>query len=113
MIRRPPRSTLFPYTTLFRSDIDARIIEIESNNILPGMTVAISKDETVRRMWDEGRSSDVASPRPAAPTAGGAPPSRTQQPKATAVVETERFKLELVSTEIAGSVVRFTFFLTN
>src|SRR2546426_5517342 len=22
MIRRPPRSTLFPYTTLFRSDID-------------------------------------------------------------------------------------------
>src|SRR2546422_3802382 len=31
MIRRPPRSTLFPYTTLFRSeleqhDLDARII---------------------------------------------------------------------------------------
>src|SRR3712207_7137378 len=25
MIRRPPRSTLFPYTTLFRSD-DARIL---------------------------------------------------------------------------------------
>src|SRR5256885_7487533 len=24
MIRRPPRSTLFPYTTLFRSDADAR-----------------------------------------------------------------------------------------
>src|SRR5260221_4292089 len=24
MIRRPPRSTLFPYTTLFRSDHDAR-----------------------------------------------------------------------------------------
>src|SRR2546421_8111775 len=24
MIRRPPRSTLFPYTTLFRSDIPAR-----------------------------------------------------------------------------------------
>src|SRR2546429_8212753 len=23
MIRRPPRSTLFPYTTLFRSDVDA------------------------------------------------------------------------------------------
>ena len=23
MIRRPPRSTLFPYTTLFRSDIDS------------------------------------------------------------------------------------------
>src|SRR3712207_7112287 len=25
MIRRPPRSTLFPYTTLFRSDPDAGI----------------------------------------------------------------------------------------
>src|SRR2546422_6380486 len=24
MIRRPPRSTLFPYTTLFRSALDAR-----------------------------------------------------------------------------------------
>src|SRR2546426_3001977 len=64
MIRRPPRSTLFPYTTLFRSDIDARIIEIESNNILPGMTVAISKDETVRRMWDrsEEHTSELQSP---------------------------------------------------
>src|SRR5689334_23969154 len=25
MIRRPPRSTLFPYTTLFRSDVGRRI----------------------------------------------------------------------------------------
>src|SRR5436305_12678871 len=27
MIRRPPRSTLFPYTTLFRSDAGARIAD--------------------------------------------------------------------------------------
>src|SRR3989454_9067713 len=27
MIRRPPRSTLFPYTTLFRSGIDATTVE--------------------------------------------------------------------------------------
>src|SRR3712207_8279883 len=26
MIRRPPRSTLFPYTTLFRSVVDARTL---------------------------------------------------------------------------------------
>src|SRR5256885_13309987 len=26
MIRRPPRSTLFPYTTLFRSDVIAEIM---------------------------------------------------------------------------------------
>src|SRR3989442_8323907 len=25
MIRRPPRSTLFPYTTLFRSHLDAKL----------------------------------------------------------------------------------------
>src|SRR3712207_7660946 len=25
MIRRPPRSTLFPYTTLFRSDVDVSV----------------------------------------------------------------------------------------
>src|SRR2546426_7512023 len=29
MIRRPPRSTLFPYTTLFRSDPRAREIALE------------------------------------------------------------------------------------
>src|SRR3712207_9227408 len=27
MIRRPPRSTLFPYTTLFRSGLSAKIAE--------------------------------------------------------------------------------------
>ena len=28
MIRRPPRSTLFPYTTLFRSDADRKVRDI-------------------------------------------------------------------------------------
>src|SRR2546426_7298329 len=28
MIRRPPRSTLFPYTTLFRSDLDHRMVSL-------------------------------------------------------------------------------------
>src|SRR5256885_13495073 len=27
MIRRPPRSTLFPYTTLFRSGVEKRAVE--------------------------------------------------------------------------------------
>src|SRR5205807_6262925 len=27
MIRRPPRSTLFPYTTLFRSELHRRLLE--------------------------------------------------------------------------------------
>ena len=34
MIRRPPRSTLFPYTTLFRSIIPVETGEIEEEPIL-------------------------------------------------------------------------------
>src|SRR2546427_3296844 len=29
MIRRPPRSTLFPYTTLFRSQADVAVVLVE------------------------------------------------------------------------------------
>src|SRR5260221_10688711 len=35
MIRRPPRSTLFPYTTLFRSYILARDRSCASTSLLP------------------------------------------------------------------------------
>src|SRR3989442_11893275 len=35
MIRRPPRSTLFPYTTLFRSKADSRVVRL-INQILAG-----------------------------------------------------------------------------
>src|SRR5438477_9716642 len=34
MLRRPPRSTLFPYTTLFRSPVVAERIELDSS--VPG-----------------------------------------------------------------------------
>src|SRR2546427_5643679 len=30
MIRRPPRSTLFPYTTLFRSFVDGRLEDLHA-----------------------------------------------------------------------------------
>src|SRR5258705_8291250 len=33
MIRRPPRSTLFPYTTLFRSLRDADLVQVTSDEI--------------------------------------------------------------------------------
>src|SRR2546427_8446783 len=33
MIRRPPRSTLFPYTTLFRSTIDEEIIFLRKGSV--------------------------------------------------------------------------------
>src|SRR2546430_13758935 len=34
MIRRPPRSTLFPYTTLFRSDARFRCVELKTGRLL-------------------------------------------------------------------------------
>src|SRR2546422_5950453 len=38
MIRRPPRSTLFPYTTLFRSLTEAQIVVRETGNRLTAPT---------------------------------------------------------------------------
>src|SRR2546430_4421410 len=51
MIRRPPRSTLFPYTTLFRSSRPisgfARIEEFQSsaNSVYNGLTVQLNRSE--------------------------------------------------------------------
>src|SRR5439155_4632462 len=36
MLRRPPRSTLFPYTTLFRSALEARQVERLGHDALRG-----------------------------------------------------------------------------
>src|SRR2546427_1971884 len=49
MIRRPPRSTLFPYTTLFRS------LESELGGQLKAAKAAVEKTETARR--EEGQRS--------------------------------------------------------
>src|SRR3712207_8879016 len=35
MIRRPPRSTLFPYTTLFRSDFDGLVVTTGGTGFAP------------------------------------------------------------------------------
>src|SRR5690242_20976413 len=52
MIRRPPRSTLFPYTTLFRSgDIaehgaeDDRVLSLAAQPTAAGRTAAVPIDE--------------------------------------------------------------------
>src|SRR2546430_12704594 len=39
MIRRPPRSTLFPYTTLFRSEVVARLLHQRSGRTGPFVAV--------------------------------------------------------------------------
>src|SRR3989442_4096629 len=44
MIRRPPRSTLFPYTTLFRSEVSERIIASDNE---PGQIRQATRKENV------------------------------------------------------------------
>src|SRR2546430_8906708 len=51
MIRRPPRSTLFPYTTLFRSDFGASLMTKNGFHSFPetGVIWRIVKDGTTVR----------------------------------------------------------------
>src|SRR2546427_8578479 len=58
MIRRPPRSTLFPYTTLFRSDTIRGVVSAVLR-ALPGVRVYVvddgSRDTTGGKAGEEGR----------------------------------------------------------
>src|SRR3989449_10288925 len=51
MIRRPPRSTLFPYTTLFRSrlDVPALLVEVDEPPVL------VEEDLEIAIIADLGR----------------------------------------------------------
>src|SRR3712207_7747450 len=66
MIRRPPRSTLFPYTTLFRSGV-GRIVYVSTINVF-GNTRGDVVDESYERepgewlsVYDETRSEEHTS----------------------------------------------------
>src|SRR2546422_3420276 len=51
MIRRPPRSTLFPYTTLFRSNY-ARCLENESSAVRHQVAAGLSELQALaERLW--------------------------------------------------------------
>src|SRR2546422_6290921 len=45
MIRRPPRSTLFPYTTLFRSKLQAALLPLPSSAVQLTVVVPLGKAE--------------------------------------------------------------------
>src|SRR3989454_8280994 len=45
MIRRPPRSTLFPYTTLFRSSLGARIVPLRAGATEVGVLAHASAEQ--------------------------------------------------------------------
>src|SRR3712207_7947191 len=49
MIRRPPRSTLFPYTTLFRSPLEERLpVQIELSFSFPN--IANDRNQWIRNI---------------------------------------------------------------
>src|SRR3712207_8072342 len=48
MIRRPPRSTLFPYTTLFRSDVIALHLDVIGDEVNPNTEERVPGDHVAR-----------------------------------------------------------------
>src|SRR3712207_8536053 len=56
MIRRPPRSTLFPYTTLFRSKLLGTPLDLYAANIERGRELGIATLNEFRRSLSEHSS---------------------------------------------------------
>src|SRR5690242_20970210 len=57
MIRRPPRSTLFPYTTLFRSGFDGTVVRVLTRGVeRHGTRLDVAAGEP----WDELVATTVA-----------------------------------------------------
>src|SRR5688572_31546570 len=82
MLRRPPRSTLFPYTTLFRSLVDGVLL------------LSLPPEEQVRRLVSrDGLSEEAARQRLAAQL-----PLEAKLPRARWVVEKDRKSTRLNSS---------------
>src|SRR5256885_8644340 len=71
MIRRPPRSTLFPYTTLFRSEVvreagtEIRVRRVNAQILEPGHSDASdagANTRIVRESRSEEHTSELQSP---------------------------------------------------
>src|SRR5258708_30612733 len=73
MIRRPPRSTLFPYTTLFRSLFSAKLLLPSFSKVMPepkglppldssGRRPRWSREEAILSARSEEHTSELQSP---------------------------------------------------
>src|SRR5256885_7265794 len=54
MIRRPPRSTLFPYTTLFRSDVKRSVFAHFDRHLVTGFGVDVLAGNEVAAYQADG-----------------------------------------------------------
>src|SRR5689334_24127341 len=61
MIRRPPRSTLFPYTTLFRSMWRAMIVDFEQPATTASRTNSRSRSDNTSPRRSEEHTSELQS----------------------------------------------------
>src|SRR2546421_5716890 len=61
MIRRPPRSTLFPYTTLFRSDLHSFPTRRSSDLLAKGDDVSVEQGQADRKSTRLNSSHDQIS----------------------------------------------------
>src|SRR5256885_12856130 len=59
MIRRPPRSTLFPYTTLFRSYSNPSITTVDVHREMVGQMAADALHELSRSASPEGKEYQI------------------------------------------------------
>src|SRR5256885_13251486 len=66
MIRRPPRSTLFPYTTLFRSDVEnldaVEVAALAEKFLLVGIMLGLIELEAQVVIRSEEHTSELQSP---------------------------------------------------
>src|SRR5258708_26620645 len=66
MIRRPPRSTLFPYTTLFRSPavrVDDSLADVEAEaQATLVLTCSSRLEESIEQLRSEEHTSELQSP---------------------------------------------------
>src|SRR5436305_3715305 len=62
MIRRPPRSTLFPYTTLFRSKDISNVVTDAASGVVD-IFHGIDKDvaDTWNNFWKDGKADGIGS----------------------------------------------------
>ena len=100
MIRRPPRSTLFPYTTLFRSMGDVVLLEfLKARALLPKFDAALDafcliEDENLRseslKLIHDLRAAGLAADYSLTPAKSDKQFKRAQELKAAHTIKLER-----------------------